>query len=894
MGTQVITYIDPRKLRGHQQWGLLEETVHICATSSLRAGMVRYYQGDRSPTIQAPILTFNNLIEGINEKWFNPRHQLVQYAHLSQALRDHQKQTQDEQQRPDERVRAFRRNQREVLRSMRTLTEAGLTPSDLLKVPDQSPEEVIFVDLWQRMERADQEFQTFRRLMDNYSQNSKGFQKLLRSAIERCLKDKKNNGRKVVTHKYDVKRLVLHGFYFITPLQHRFLKICEASGVELVFLNCYDERFPSTFQSWDVFFNAQNGWVDKSEWQFDNQRPSRNVTWGKHFADVYEQRTVDAVSSSNSLKIIPFRDFGSFLEYFESNRHSDRYFTSDDSVLNEYLREYFPKEFERPHFLAYPVGKMLLELHQMWDEQSDELVLTGEGLLECFSSGWLQVDGENAKHYVLSLQRLLPFFSDCSRLDEWEERIDWICEIKEDISAHDTDIEGPTKRFHQMMSNLYERIAAFKVSIEDLYMIRAYMMRLFEIANVLFKDHNEERVTIGEHFERIERELFNGVDKESLIDDEKKLVDELWARLQGPSGEAGDDAFLVQDLLEPIKLFLGGDFLSPTETDRNKLIGSLDYLDGVPLLSRKKNIHLCSLHEKTLPRFHTVLPWPLTSTTLDHLAKESLAVKMILLRDQETASSYRYLFYLALAFCDSVHLSWIKEWQQETLEASAYLLLLSTLNSNIKEQERMSNWRSNDVRVREPLREEDEKVLIKKMKKYPQDAFGEYMYCPRRFYLSFLTQDFASFESDFHHQFVYRGLLNNVPEDERDGLPDLFLHWTDVKKKDLEERAFDEWNWTKEYEEIKYLDGRKRVQFLVLGTKGNRSEQLERLDEAIRKRGKRDLAEEVIRDQFESLQMEAIPSYSCRFCPHIEYCSEALYPIDEKQGLVVASGSDDE
>lgn len=84
------------------------------------------------------------------------------------------------------------------------------------------------------------------------------------------------------------KKIVLHGFYFITPEQQVFLKMFERAGVDIIFFQYFDNRFEKTFNFIRSFISSKYYWTN--DWciqRFADEISDRGSI-GTSFLQVFE------------------------------------------------------------------------------------------------------------------------------------------------------------------------------------------------------------------------------------------------------------------------------------------------------------------------------------------------------------------------------------------------------------------------------------------------------------------------------------------------------------------------------------------------------------------------------------------------------------------------------
>lgn len=851
MKNVVITYTNPARLSETSAFTPFVNSLHLCATNSLRKGVTKYYQGKPVEYIHAPIVSAGMLFSKLLGSWSSPAVKMKQFTKLTKLMRG------QENTWGKELCRAFRHNQIDVLQTMRTLAEIGTTPVELKPT---SREEQLFQSVWGLMESSDSDFQRIRSRLGS----AHNIEKRLREALSECLIDVSRLPEKIT-------EIVLHGFYFITPLQYRVMSLFQNAGIRLVFLNLYDTRYPNSFRSVERFLSQ---WVPVEQWQIQQSIVVSEMSWGDVFASAYEEETRKSADAHFGPRVIQFEDFQTFLSHYEDHSERETYYSPEHENLNKRLKDYYPESYPDRHFLAYPIGQYLFHLHQMWDDQKRELVLNEKGLFECFSSGWLQIEEKNARNFTIMLEDVLPYFSSCSTLKEWRRQAELLKEVK--LNAADA-FENSGSRFHRMMGNPMLRFSFFKVKHTDIVLLLQFMEKLFTQAELLF---GRKEIRLHEHFEQIAQLLAAGPDPETLAEEERELLEQLRKRLK--LDFIDDESYYIDDVAQAVALYLGGEFNNELE-EMTLPISKFEDVDAVAFMDRE--IHLCNLDEESLPYAVNSMPWPLTRQTVHGL--QSRELEMLFIREDVSSSSARYLFYNVLAFAKQpVRLSWIRNKESKKLEESVYIMVLG-----LSPEKRSALFQTQDL---EPAgcAKGDLEAVFQHLKSFPADAAAEFALCPRRFYYSFVVQPFASYRNEFHQQILYQNLLkasyalsDASTQEINAQLSAIFPHWPEVRKRYLAEEAQKYRNTFSKgydrYESRNYVRGRRLFQLLVpsypvddknLLEPANKAFQVNVIDETLAK---------PIKDE-KLMQLRANPSELCRFCPHLPVCIEGYYPADDK------------
>ncbi len=165
----------------------------------------------------------------------------------------------------DENIKeSFRKNKKEVLDTLRLLAYSGIGPSDLTEIlmsrEEQdlylSTKERMLIEVWHELAEKDASTAVF---------------------VKKCKRDGHPNRllralgfNSIPLIDLSRRKLVLHGFYFITRSNNAFLECFREGRHEIVFFNLYDARYPDTFDFTRAFITERYGWSD--DWEI-NSRP---------------------------------------------------------------------------------------------------------------------------------------------------------------------------------------------------------------------------------------------------------------------------------------------------------------------------------------------------------------------------------------------------------------------------------------------------------------------------------------------------------------------------------------------------------------------------------------------------------------------------------------------
>lgn len=877
----VLTYENPYTFAQKPEFQPYVNCPQICATQSLKFG-VKKGIGLKNVT------SAGEIVDLFYPNWNLAENRFIQYAQLSDILRNW-----NEARHPKV-IRSFKRNKLNLLITMRNFTEMGLKPHDL-RPHKTKVEEELFCDLWDKllpyfaddMARAKGKIMTLEQV---------------RAVFQKAEVPLVND------------TVVLHGFYYISPVQHFLFTRWKELGIKLVFLNLYHHDYPAVFSFLEENFSETYGWARKEDWTMMRDEEAFNVN-GLHFASRF-QGSRGKHLNQEAIKEKPYEYMVEFVDDLKEDVH---YVSPNRDELKERIREFRPNSFlKERHFLAYPIGQYLFHLHSVWNEEEQNYILTDKILMESFASGWLESEGENARDYTAHLKSVLPYFSNCRTADEWLNQFETLMDAKRSsIQAF--------KKYSLKRNDFMEavrvspvlRFSYFSVPMRALKKMQFFLRKLVVNAKWLV-DIKEERIQIKTHFQRIQQLLEDSNLKSSLANEmERKLVNQLEELLTQPIHD--EQRYHVGDLSDAIIVFLRTGLEDP---DQNEM-GSLDFppsdpeeegqveaengrskqlhlykmadLDGLILRDDLKELHLCGMDEQHFPETATPMPWPLSFELITNLNHRS--ADMYVFRKRHSLAFSRYLFYVALCSKQQIRLSWVKNWNEyENLDPSIYIQVLDLVRDN--------EGSSGQYEYIEPTATPSDveiSAIQKRLGALPQEEFAEMSICKKRFSYSTLVDGFSSFRSHFHQGFLIGNLvkiyasIGKTKTEIIEMLETMFPYQTEISLRTIVDQNMNEdyvagmrkYGLAKrrKFNDIDYPESMLYFQFLThRGAFQNERWQSAFSPPSGIRRQKAELIQQMAHQK--GALAEATPSEFCKLCPHEAYCEEAYYAVDiSKKGF---------
>jgi len=866
MTVLVHTYPEPKQWRKHAEYNSLKNAIHISATYNMKLGIKECYEELQH------VFSVREFINTLFEDWYSPERKLQQYLLISKVIRDMHIMNPNLKQ-------AFRTNSSDVLESIRSFVESGVRPNSLLSLNTSLTEkEQVFQAVWHRIEQLDLSYTEHRENLYKL-----GDTKDILSVIN-ALRDEDSAIYGLNRHVH----IYLHGFYFITPEQQTLFEYLSRIGIDLTFFHYYDPRFPETFDFMKQFVNSEFGWPDY--WQV----PVSNMELTNQTCDIFlnAYETTSTKNYKSNLEVVAYNSFFDFLhtvilpnfpvQAIDSSEEVNpgvQIIATNADILNEMITSYYPElDKKNRNFLSYPIGRFLITIHEVYDQGA--LVLTEDILMSLFSSGWLYDDhsNENAQNYTYDLEQIFPYFQGCHKIDEWIERLTLLLNqyqmIRRTFQVNGSD------RIVKSMQSPFSKLSYFAVAPERVDQIVHFFQGIKIIVEDLF-EASQETNTIDDHFKRL-LQLVTEQNKlaNTLINKtERLLIHSLNKKLEMVSDVT---EFLYDDLKLALNFYLSGKF----ESNENTRIRPFIDIDGEAFKNSTTKVYLTGLDEQGLPLGTYDIPWPLDSNTFTKLSERHRTLKLHTIRNDSTKAMSRYLFFIALRFLPKkqLELSWIRNFlDRENLNVALYLRQLDLeivshtatqiggdLERNIFD---FTTYRPDPVK---------KEVGWKTFEL--EDFFAEHVLCPKRFYYSYVLDEFPVFKEDFMHPFIFSEIIKFVTKPNIASFDTVFQEvsvffpqWLKYKKQIIAKEAYkyhyrNERAKTAVDDQHYFTDIRKNFQFTGIVNE-LRNQVFE--ESATYKLN--------IREQLQNennTSFEAKAGYNCRFCPHNKYCPDVEFSID--------------
>lgn len=838
--TKIYTYHNLKDLPKQDFFEDLLTYPHITATYEMSKCL---NESDEFKFRYGRSVCFSSLLKEAVPRWKKQTDRMERMAMARQYFREAISSEKDLDRK--RRLMNYRKRASDFVSAITLLTESAITPGD---VPCINENIRMLRNLWNY-------------LIDNGDLAGR-LNGILDSLLERTASGKTRMELCIesVFGPVSCRTIVLHGFYFITPIQRRIFDALMESGFDLIFLINYDWSCPYSNKIWTQTYSEYFGFPPMNEWRGDRHggnNPLGRLLEGRKT----DSDNIDIVEHSSIIDLVRDIAFGMLNDY--------RVYTPDHKTTDDLLKNFFSNEYGQMNLSAYPAGLFLSTLNSLWDDESESLRLSMDDVKACFSTGWLNHGQYDSTQCMFELEKLSSFFDGCSNFEEWRERLDLLVAIKSEITPYFH--EGSTDRWERVMSNPFITLPSLSLPPGKMEAIASMIAEIMEIAEHLFSDRS---ISIAGFLGKMDEALEERVSSPDL-EDQYIMMHEFLNRIKEIDFSREYDA---RDIRDSLDLFLVERPERADDYGVDYFVHPLSEVESARLSDHKVLLILCDIERMPGPKGGYL--WPLNEDIvcmirnkvdmyrkglMDHLINVTVS----------TPLSNRYLFCDALCN-ENVTVSWVRGIDGKTLYPSPFItLMVQELGKEIRRSDRhhISHRRVEEIA---PIDHSLGDFSIIDSRYVPNEAKRDYALCPLRFLYGYLLTDHPTFSSKFHMQFVIGNLISSFkelcPELDRGiqgNVLDLFPNISPVEKRqimDYVHRVNDPGYDT--YEGRRYTNLRNSVHFL---TRDMLSIANEKLSDLYSNNGREGL------DITEPTEFRDV----CKYCPHVDYCRRSVFSIDQ-------------
>lgn len=800
---KIITYSDPRLINKIEDWEEIIKYPHLCVSDTLQQGLSHKF-GEEAFNF---ITTIDKFLNEFYYEWKNNSELSIrQYLELVKLINSSQAEKKTK--------KVLYKNRNEILKSFRTLIECNVEVEDI-SFDSNSNEYNELLNIYSKVKGTEnwnaidysidkgkegvtlairdiskyEISKKIRRLAEDLHRekeytadknsnldNDKNVYLKLKDVSESVFRDvepfsdkykekKKVNGLSNQISKginfiesldnYSVDKIVLHGIHQFTPLIYRFINDLESSGIEVIFLIQYDDRFKDIYSTWDKVYK----WTG-TEFEINNiQSDLYCKKIGKNYANLVLGR-LDKIGESNC-ECIKFDNMTEFANYVADiyekaskgvkegivNRKqqvlanmNEQFYSANGREVNELLSVYFPEQFGEKHFLSYPIGQFILGLYSMWDFDNNKIVIKDEYLKECLMVN-LWFNNESLESPLGLYEKLRVYFLDIEDINLYIERIDKLIKYVKALNSEE----------HLKDKENYKHLSFFSLSVEDIKNFKKIILDLKELLEKLFL--NETDVNIRNHYKELLTILKDKIElNKSISKQEFELADSILKKLKYYESDMNSP---VSEISETLHYYLE----KKVEDDSsNWIVRDLPQIDGGVLLAdRGKNrefkrrvYHYAELSDSNMNK-DKELSWPLND---ERLKINNSNFNVYLTSQKEYRNLIKYILFYGMYYLNTdIKLSYIEHVNNENKESLYFPLRML----NIQEKDYVSEELSE---IKPALKEKREAKELVNEHEITKEQMQMMSFCPRRFYYEGLIDSFGTYNNEFLSKMYVKTLFN--------------------------------------------------------------------------------------------------------------------------------------
>lgn len=700
---------------------------------TMSRGMARSI-GKAVKSLFGNVIDFTTFVDELFYGWSNRGNRFIYSTMINRYIRERIMKDKNK----DEREWLFgcKKNIGFAVNNIIKFEESGILPEDFAKIIiEQDRDLKLFLEFWKLLESGTENMQMFRKARSNYK-NPAFFVKALNHEIEAVNINLKFRGQ---------KKIVFNGFQYFSPMQQYIFDCFRNAGFEIIILIQAEKKYPYANEIWRHMYTVEKGFVPYDQWVFQES------DYINPLGEIFES---GEPTKAHNLRLIKYKntvEFMADIPRITNKENGYKLYCTDDRAANKMLKDYFPDSYGARNLLAYPIGQFVYTMHQMWDENLQCITLNANGLRKCFASGWISVNGKSSINYTEDLERLLPYFEGCYKVEEWRERLSIFNEAYNNAIwefVPEPTGDSVTDRKRELLGNPFKNFSAFSIKDENAEAVFIVLKQLIDMAEKLFGEN--EPISIHKHLAKLDAmlEMKEGMSEE-LYAQERACVKQIFDALE--SDKVKDYLCYPGDIAYSMINLMRGDLDEDDKVsnDLNILVFNIFHIEAAPVFAKGK-AHICLADINRLPGANGKFTWPIDESILEALKEpENYIINWINSNKISTLSNRNYI-YSALKNKD-VEISWIQKQGDKILSPSPYITLLEKL-TDVKIEEKdihgLSQETISSLLAKRKIEREDFSMRTNR-ELHIIDGEMEYALCPMRYVYGYVLGDNPTYRGDY-------------------------------------------------------------------------------------------------------------------------------------------------
>lgn len=757
MSIVIYSYHNPYELKKSVElWNEISSCPYFCVSQTLVNGLKAIYGGDFQI---GRVTTVKNLTDSLYKSWVSTSCAVKQHADIDNLIVGAGEEPGLNNNEIENIKKSFLFNRDEVFTSIRTMFELRMNPDHIVE-KYLTPEQKFIVSVYKRI-IASNKIKDFS-LKELFDENE------IDDAIASAMKTAKENA--AVEESLSVEnmdRIVIHGVHQFSPLM---LRAIEEIGryKKVILLFNYQDQYKTVYQTWiDIYSAFDCKMIDFKGDEYHPTDSSKKYYEGNLLAQnmgmLLNGRKSD-ITVKKPYRLIEFDNMTEFAGYvakvFEDAEKANpdhpmssmrEQIYAADSSANDILKIYFPEQFGERQFLNYPLGHFFVAVANMWDPETNGIVISDiNDIRECLSAGILSEREPGS--LISTFGKMESLFEGALSTDEMLARIKKVKKNRKFISDE--------KRLGYV-----GHISYYSIDIDEIKELENALNDLEELASFFYEDFEKRPNNFKEFYKKLKKYLQEEIIEErELSEDFTDIINRVLARLDEVDGIDASASF--ECLKSTMSLYL----VQETKPGKsaNWIVRDFEQIDGDVLRTSKEKgksvLHFACLTDEDIDSVKKrEFTWPLTSDFFE-VAQNPVDWKyqVYVKAKKEYKNFKRYALIYGLEFNRGDYiLSYVK--RDGDFEREPYYLLKILGIKKERNIDRRLNIKHEDV----------SNIKFTKIGsgQYSQYDYYRYRICKKRFLLESLVEGNTIYKDDFLLSKYLEVWVENEVKESMQGLP---------------------------------------------------------------------------------------------------------------------------
>ena len=356
----------------------------------------------------------------------------------------------------------------------------------------------------------------------------------------------------------------------------------------------------------------------------------------------------------------------------------EQFYSVDGTNINNILKVYFPEQFEQKHFLAYPVGQLILAIYNLWDESKNQIIIKEEVIKECLSTNIWSRKKDNIKYTPLEIfEYIKVYFEDLEEcnIERYLERIKILIQKIQVI-----DGLKPENRKRD-----YKKLGFYNLSLDEILYFESIILEIKKLIEILMGDGKE--VNMINHYKTLLTLISKRINDDDNFKKEVSFVKEIEERIKKLDGSTNESIGAIKETLH---FYLAqnkdGNTSNWIARDFNQIDGGILLAD--PNAKERKfkekisTYHFMEVSDSDMQGKKKVsLSWPLDESIFINNNK---ILEVINLCKSEYKNYLRFTLFYALFYVGeiAIKISYIENKEENFKEQLYYVLRMLNLKEN--------------------------------------------------------------------------------------------------------------------------------------------------------------------------------------------------------------------